>query len=143
MNYYLYYYLRGLPSLGSSFFFVQKCSYTLYLSRNKTKRQFGKNSTLNPTKILPKKYGHSSVDFQIPLSFYKLDSQNKNYISNKNTFYLFIFFCYKIGPPVVIIIIIIITCQCAIQLYYYICQIVFCNLKFYAFVFVGFCNMSI
>ena len=36
--------------------------------------------TLNPTKTLPKKYDHSPVNFQIVLSTYKLDSQNKNYI---------------------------------------------------------------
>ena len=29
---------------------------------------------------MPKKYDHSLVNFQIVLSIYKLDSQNKNYI---------------------------------------------------------------
>ena len=50
---------------------------TLYLCRDKTKRQFGKNITVTPTKTLPKKQGPSLVDFQIILSIYKLDSQNK------------------------------------------------------------------
>ena len=58
--------------------------------QRKIKRQSGKNTTLTPTKILPKKQGHSPViiiiflnspiNFQITLSTYKLDSQNKNYI---------------------------------------------------------------
>ena len=33
----------------------------LCLSRDKTKGQSGKNTTLTPTKILPKKWGHSPV----------------------------------------------------------------------------------
>ena len=60
----------------------------LCLSRDKTKGQSGKNTTLTPTKTLPKKKGHSSViiifffenspiKFQITLSTYKLNSQNK------------------------------------------------------------------
>ena len=45
-------------------FFVQKYVFTsLCLSRDKTKEQFGKNTTLTPTKTLSKKYGHSPVDF--------------------------------------------------------------------------------
>ena len=48
--------------------------------KTKTKRQSSKNTTLTLTKILPKKYGHSPIDFQITLSTYKLDFQNKNYI---------------------------------------------------------------
>ena len=43
---------------------------------------------------MPKKKGYSPVDFQITLSIYKLDYQNKNYIYKIKT----IFFCYKIGP---------------------------------------------
>ena len=42
--------------------------------------QSGKNTTLTPIKTLPKKYNHFSVNFQITLSTYKLDFQNKNYI---------------------------------------------------------------
>ena len=48
--------------------------------KTKTKRQSSKNTTLTLTKTLPKKYGHSPIDFQITLSTYKLDFQNKNYI---------------------------------------------------------------
>ena len=36
-------------------FLVQKNPYTLYLSRDKTKGQSGKNKTLTLTKTLPKK----------------------------------------------------------------------------------------
>ena len=43
-----------------------------------TKEQSGKNTTLTPTKTLPKKQGNSLVDFQITLSTYKLNFQNKN-----------------------------------------------------------------
>ena len=53
--------------------------------QRKTKEQSDKHTTLTPTKILPKKQSHSLVDFQIALSTYKLDSQNKNYIYNKKT----------------------------------------------------------
>ena len=66
--------------MDSSFFLFKNAHILLYLSRDKIKGQSGKNTTLSPTKILPKKYGHSQVDFQIVLSTYKLDSQNKNYI---------------------------------------------------------------
>ena len=63
-----------------SSFFLLKNAPTLPYVRDKTKRQSGKNTTLIPTKILPKKWGHSPIDFQIVLSIYKLNSQNKNYI---------------------------------------------------------------
>ena len=54
---YLYYYLRARfsPCLGSSFFLLKNVSTSLCLSTDKTKRQFGKNTTLTLTKILPKK----------------------------------------------------------------------------------------
>ena len=52
----------------------------LCLSRDKTKGQFNKNTTLTPTKTLSKKLSHSLVNFQIALFTYKLYSQNKNYI---------------------------------------------------------------
>ena len=48
--------------------------------QRQTKGQSGKNTTLTLTKTLPKKQGHSSIDFQVVLSTYKLDFQNKNYI---------------------------------------------------------------
>ena len=73
------YYLRDSLYLDSSFFFLN-AHISLCLSRDKTKGQFGKNTTLTPTKTLPKKYSHSFVDFQITLFTYILDFQNKNYI---------------------------------------------------------------
>ena len=69
-----------LTCLGSSFFWFKNAPTPQYLSRDKTKRQSGKNTALTPTKTLPKKQGHSLVDFQIVLFTYKLDSQYKNYI---------------------------------------------------------------
>ena len=51
--------------------------------QRQTKEQSGKNTTLTLSKTLPKKYSHSSFDFQITLSTYKLDSQNKNQIYKK------------------------------------------------------------
>ena len=65
---------------SSNFFFFLNAFTSLCLSKDKTKGQFGKNTTLIPTKTLPKKWSHSPDDFQISLSTYKLDSQNKNYI---------------------------------------------------------------
>jgi len=52
---YLYYYLMGFPYLGSSFFWFKNTPTPLYLSTDKTKGQFGKNTTLTPTKTFPKK----------------------------------------------------------------------------------------
>ena len=77
---YLYYYLRGFSCLDSSFFQFKNAPTSQYLSRDKTKGQSGKNTTLTPTKTVPKKQGHAFVNFQITLSTYKLDFQNKNYI---------------------------------------------------------------
>ena len=54
-HYYYYYYLRDFSCLGSSFFLFKNASILLCLSRDKTKRQSSKNTTLTPTKILPKK----------------------------------------------------------------------------------------
>ena len=67
------------------------------LCKDKTKREFGKNTTLTPTKTLPKKQNHSPIDFQIILSTYKLDSQNKNYvyIIKKKKKHRFFFFATK------------------------------------------------
>ena len=61
----------------------------LCLDRDKIKEQFSKNITLTPTKILPKKQAHSPVDFQITLSTYKLNSQNKNYMYKIKTLVFF------------------------------------------------------
>jgi len=47
---YLYYYLRGFSCLGTLFFYFKIAPTPLYISRNKTKRQSGKNTTLTPTK---------------------------------------------------------------------------------------------
>ena len=71
--------LRGFSCLGSSFFWFKNTFTFLCLSRDKTKGQSDKNTTLT-SKTCPKKQGHSLVDFQIALCTYKLDSQNKNYI---------------------------------------------------------------
>ena len=54
-TFYLYYYLRDYSYLGSSFFWFKKPSTPLCLSRDKTKGQFGKNTTISPTKTLLKK----------------------------------------------------------------------------------------
>ena len=54
--------------------------HPLWLSRDKTKGQFGKNATLTLTKTLLKKYDNFFINFQIDLFTYKLDFQNKNYI---------------------------------------------------------------
>ena len=86
---YLYYYLRSFPYLGSSFFQLKNALTPLSLSRDKTKGQSDKNTTLTLTKTLSKKQGYSHIDFQIVLSIYKLKFQNKNYIYNKNTFSFF------------------------------------------------------
>ena len=48
--------------------------------QRQTKAQFSKNTTLTPTKTLSKKQDYTPIDFQITLSTYKLDSQNKSYI---------------------------------------------------------------
>ena len=78
---YLYmYYLRGFSCLRYSFFQFKSAPTSLYLSRDKIKGQSDKNTILTLTKTLPKKQGHFPIDFQISLSTYKLDSQNKNYI---------------------------------------------------------------
>ena len=76
--------------MGSSFFWFKNAPTPLYLSRDKIKGQFGKNTTLIFTKTWPKKYGYSLVDFQISLSTYKLNSQNKNYIYKIETQFFFL-----------------------------------------------------
>ena len=50
----LYYYLRGFPYLRSLLFWLQNALTSICLSRDKTKGQSGKNTTLTPTKTLPK-----------------------------------------------------------------------------------------
>ena len=47
--------LMGFPYLGSLFFLFKNAPTPLYLSRDKTKGQSGKNITLTSTKIFPKK----------------------------------------------------------------------------------------
>ena len=54
-KYYLYYYWRSFPCLRSSFFLFKNTLTLLYLIRDKTKRQFGKNTTLTFTITLPNK----------------------------------------------------------------------------------------
>ena len=46
---------KRLSLFGFFIFLVQKCPTPLCLSRDKTKGQSGKNATLTPNKILPKK----------------------------------------------------------------------------------------
>ena len=70
--------LRNFSCSGSPFFQFKNTPTSLCLSKDKTKGQFNKNTTLTPTKTCPKKEGHSSIDFQITLFTYKLNSQNKN-----------------------------------------------------------------
>jgi len=45
----------GFPYLGSSFFLFKNVSTLLCLSKDKTKGQSSKNTTLTPNKTLPKK----------------------------------------------------------------------------------------
>ena len=64
-----------LTCLGSSFFWFKNAPTPQYLSRDKTKRQSGKNTTLTPTKTLLKKYGYFTVNFyflKILLLIFKL-----------------------------------------------------------------------
>ena len=56
---------------------------------HKIKGQFGKNVFLTSTKILPKKYDKFPVNFQITLSTYKLNCQNKDYIYKIKTQFFF------------------------------------------------------
>ena len=94
---------KGLSLVGFLIFQFKNTPTLLCLSRDKTKGQSGKNTTLTPTKTLSKKQGHSSViyflnspiNFQITLHTYKLDSQNKKkiYIYKMKIKFLF---CYKI-----------------------------------------------
>ena len=65
---------------GILFFWLKNAHISLCLSIDKIKGQSSKNITLTSIKTLPKKKGHFPVNFQIALSTYKLDSQNKNYI---------------------------------------------------------------
>ena len=65
---------------GILIFLFKNTPTFLYLSKDKTKGQSSNDTTLTPIKILPKKYGHSPVNFQITSVIYKLDFQNKNYI---------------------------------------------------------------
>ena len=83
---------KGLPPVWDPhFFWFKNASTPLCLSRDKIKRQFGKNTILTSTKTLFKKQGHSFVDFQIILSTYKLDFQNKNYIYKIKIQVIFLF----------------------------------------------------
>ena len=91
---------KGLPLFGILIFLIKNTPTPLCLCRNKTKGQFGKNTTLTPTKTLPKKQGHFPVNFQIILSTYKLDFQNKNYIYKIKT-EVFFFFWAKIKSLIV------------------------------------------
>ena len=63
-----------------SFIWFKNAPIPLWLNRDKTKDQSSKNTTLTPTKTLPKKLDQSPINFQIALPTYKLNFQNKNYI---------------------------------------------------------------
>ena len=62
---------NGLPLFGIFIFWFKNAPTLLCLSRDKTKEQSSKNTTLTSTKILPKKQHHSLIGFQITLSTYK------------------------------------------------------------------------
>ena len=47
--------IKGLPLLGSSFFLFKNAPTPLFLSKDKTKEQCDKYTTLTPTKTFPKK----------------------------------------------------------------------------------------
>ena len=80
---------KGLPLFGFLIFQFRNTLTPLYLCRNKTKGQYGKNVTLTLTKTLSKKQDKFPVNFQIVLSTYKLDFQNKNYIYKIKTQFFF------------------------------------------------------
>ena len=71
---YPYYYLRGFPYLGSSLFWLKNAHIPLFLSRNKTKGQFGKNTTLTPTKYCLKNRVTLLLNFKLlyPLKHVRL-----------------------------------------------------------------------
>ena len=60
--------------MDSSSFWFKNASTSLCLSMDKIKGQSGKNTTLTSNKILPKKKGHSPVDFQTSLFTYEFNS---------------------------------------------------------------------
>ena len=85
---------KGLSLFVFLIFQFKNTPTPLCLSRDKIKGHSGKNVTVTPTKILPKKQDYSLVIFQIALSTYKLDSffkKKKNTYKldsqNKNTFF--------------------------------------------------------
>ena len=65
---------KGFLLFGFHIFQFKNAPTPLCLSRDKIKGHSGKNTTLTPTKTLPKKQDYFSVIFQITLSTYKLDS---------------------------------------------------------------------
>ena len=91
------YHLRGFSCLEFLVFLFKNVCISLCLVRDKIKEQSSKNITLIPTKTLLKKWSHSPINFQIFLSTYKLDSQNKNYIYKIKSQGFFFFFGYKIN----------------------------------------------
>ena len=63
LNYLSILLFKGFLLFGFLIFQFKNILSPLCLSRDKIKRQCGKNVTLTPIKILPKKQGHSSIDF--------------------------------------------------------------------------------
>ena len=89
---------KGLPLFGFFIFQFKNAPTPLCLSRDKTKGHSGKNATLTPTKILPKKQDYSSIIFQIALSTYKLNSffkKKKKTLINQILKIKTLFFCKK------------------------------------------------
>ena len=58
----LYYYLRDFLYFNRITFFVQNTIISLSLSRDITKGQQSKNTSLTPTKTLPTKYDYSPTN---------------------------------------------------------------------------------
>ena len=74
---------KGLSLIGFLIFQFKNTPTLLCLSSDKTKGQYGKNTTLTPTKTLPKKQDYFLVIFQIVLFIYKLDSLKKKTLINQ------------------------------------------------------------
>ena len=78
MYYYLYYYLRGFPYLDQKiFFWVQNTHISLSLSKDRTKEQQNKNTSLTSTKTLPTKNDYSPTNPLIQKQTSHLNSSKK------------------------------------------------------------------
>ena len=79
---------KGLSLFVFLIFQFKNTPTPLCLSRDKIKGHSGKNVTVTPTKILPKKQDYSPIIFHITLSTYKLDSFFKKKKKKKSTYKL-------------------------------------------------------